>query len=114
MTSITRTMAPPSAPSGMRRQKVMTARAERGIIDSRRSAWGCAMTSTWFAISSPSRVPDPRIEHRVEEVHDQVQRDDDRDDQKVDPLDHRVVALEDGVEEKASHAGQAEDGLDDH
>ena len=40
--------------------------------------------------------------------------DDDRDDDQVDPLDHRIVALDDGLDEELPHAGQAEDALDDH
>src|SRR6266481_6746640 len=60
-----------------------------------------------------SRVPDPRIEHGVQEIHEEIHEDDDRDYEQVDALDHRVIALEDGVEEKAAHARQLEDGLDD-
>ena len=36
------------------------------------------------------------------------------DDDEVHALDHRVVALVDGVEEEAAHARQTEDRLDDH
>ena len=36
------------------------------------------------------------------------------DDEQVDALDHRIVALVDGVEEEPPHAGQPEDRLDDH
>src|SRR5204863_1753612 len=52
--------------------------------------------------------------HGVDEVHRQVRQDDDDDDDQVDPLDHRIVALYDGVDEELPHAGDPEDPLDDH
>jgi len=42
-----------------------------------------------------------------------LDEDDERDDDEVHPLDHRVVALVDRVEQKAAHAGQPEHRLDD-
>ena len=47
-------------------------------------------------------------------VHDEVHADHHRDDDQVHALDHRVVALVDGVEEEPAHARQAEDLLEDH
>src|SRR5882762_5848807 len=62
----------------------------------------------------PSRsVANPRVQHAVDEVHRQVRQDDDDDDDQVDPLDHRVVALHDGVDEELTHAGDPEDPLYD-
>src|SRR6266567_2431943 len=76
------------------------------------------MRSTVAARGGPSellasRVSDPRIQHGVQEIHEEIHEDDDRDHEQVDALDHRVVALENRVEEKAAHARQLEDGLDD-
>src|SRR5437879_408540 len=86
MTSRTSTMTAPNVPSGLRR--AARARAEL--------------------------VPDARIEDGIERVHRQVDQDDGGDDDEVDALDDRIVALGDRLEEETPEAGQAEDGLDDH
>src|SRR5437867_11857323 len=86
MTSKTSTMTAPNVPSGLRR--AARARAEL--------------------------VPDARIEDGIERVHRQVDQDDGGDDDEIDALDDRIVALGDRLEEETPEAGQAEDGLDDH
>src|SRR5688572_12573908 len=67
-----------------------------------------------YEVASHPLVPDSRVEKRIRRVDDEVHQDDDGDDHQIDALDHRVVALVDGVEEEAAHAGEAEDLLEDH
>src|SRR5262249_17693905 len=88
MTKSAMTMTPPITPIGFRRAK----RPRATVVTS---------------------VPDARIEHRVEGVHDEVDEDDRRDDDEVHALDDGIVALIDRVEEEAAHPGQAKDRLDD-
>src|SRR2546426_1134897 len=59
-------------------------------------------------------VTDSRIQYGVHEIDRQIRQDDDDNDDQVDPLDHRIVALHDRVDEELSHARDAEDPLDDH
>src|SRR5438067_536398 len=82
MTSKTSTMTAPNVPSGLRR--AARARAEL--------------------------VPDARIEDGIERVHRQVDQDDGGDDDEVDALDDRIVALGDRLEEETPGHGQPEDG----
>src|SRR5437660_10832065 len=85
MTSRTSTMTAPNVPSGLRR--AARARAEL--------------------------VPDARIEDGRERVHCQGDQDDRGDDDEIDALDDRIVALRDRLDEETPEAGQTEDGLDD-
>src|SRR5216683_4374049 len=59
-------------------------------------------------------VPDTRVEVRIACVHREVHQDHHGDDHEIDALDDGIVTLVDGVEEKAPHAGQPEDRLEDH
>src|ERR1043166_526632 len=86
MTSKTSTMTAQNVPSGFRR----AARARADL------------------------VTDAGVEDGIERVHSQVDQDDGGDDDEVDALDDRIVALADRLEEEAPESGQAEDGLDDH
>src|SRR3989442_3908142 len=110
-----RTMSPPTAPRGFRRQKRQSVVSAGGpAVCSRSTAplvEGGARVSMRSAIAS---VPDARVEVRVERVHGEVHEDDHRDDEEIDALDDGIVPLVDGVEEETSHAGQPEDRLEDH
>src|SRR5262245_8344843 len=115
MRIIPTTIAPPRAPRGFLRQKRQSIRSPGAPKAARRMTRPCAegavSVSTPLAIAS---VPDPGIEEGVERVDGEVHDDHDRDDEQVDALDHGIVALVDGVEEESTHAGQAEDRLEDH
>src|SRR5215475_426179 len=122
MTMRTRTIRPPTAPRGFWRQKRQTApspgtpagAARAGSVRGAGSAFGFegeVSVSTWLAMAS---VPDARIEIGVARVHGEVHEHHDGDDEEIDPLDHRIVALVDGIEEEAPHARQAEDRLENH
>src|SRR6266704_642016 len=111
MTISPRTIKAPIAPSDLCRQKRRTSLSARGIPIDRRSGSGTGTVWTESAIGS---VPDPRVDHGVAEISQQVARDDDDDHEQVDALDDRVVALEDGVHEELPHARQPEDRLNDH
>src|SRR3712207_3952088 len=56
-------------------------------------------------------VPHPRIEDRVEHVHEQVHQHEERSPVEGDALDHRVVPAEDGLDGNLADAGPAEDQL---
>src|SRR5262245_55484376 len=100
-------------------------RAQRGlpgvepIAGGSRSSDGSSSTpspTTRSAASSSgcSAMADPRVEQHVQEVDDDVDHDEgDGDDQRA-ALHHHQVALEDRVDQQPAHAGQREQGLDDH
>src|SRR2546426_10781316 len=85
MTSIAMTMTAPNVPRGFRR-------AARAIVD---------------------LVTDAGIEDGIERVHGEIDENDRGDDDEVDALDDRIVALGDRLEEEAPKPGQPEDRLDD-
>src|SRR5689334_6195480 len=65
-------------------------------------------------IGSPSfRELDPRIDHRVEHVHDEIHQNHGESAEEHEVLHDRVVAPFDGVYEIASQPRNVEDGLDD-
>src|SRR6266550_6426252 len=49
-------------------------------------------------------IADPRVEHGVQRVDPEVDEHDEGDDDEVNALNHRIVALVDRVEEEAAHA----------
>src|SRR6266498_3760932 len=102
MTSMSSTRMPPRAPSGLRRPW-RRPRLTRGLY-----------LGDGLDVPRHLAVPDARVEHRVEEIHDEVHQHDDGHDHQVDALDDGVIALVDRVEEEPPHARQLEDGLDDH
>src|SRR5437773_2285178 len=55
---------------------------------------------------------EPRIEDRIEKVHGEVQDHEGGGEEQNHALDHRVVALEDRVEQQPPDAGQGEDVFD--
>src|SRR5687767_1220059 len=118
ITSIARTMTPPTAPSGFRLQNHATARHPRHIALSRSSAGfaGPIRSSgeAWEGDASPppNLVSDARVENGIERVHGEIDENDAGDDQQVDALDHGIIPLVDGIKQEAAHPRQPEDRLD--
>src|SRR5262245_55018403 len=121
--SMATTMMPRTAPRGFRR-------ANRSVHPTTSSTWpppavtpcrssagsACTMReagSEGGVRPPPTLVSDARIEDGIERIDGEVHEDHGGHDHEVHPLDHRIVPLVDGVEEKTAHAGQAEDRLDD-
>src|SRR5262245_49109020 len=115
MTMRIRTIRPPTAPRGFRRQKRHTAASTGAPEASGRAAFarveGEVSVSTLLAMTS---VPDARIEVGVARIHGEVHEHHHGDDEEIDALDDGIVALIDRVEEEAPHARQSKDGLEDH
>src|SRR6266446_4306724 len=61
-----------------------------------------------------SFIADARVEPAVEEIHQQIDEDENDGDQQHASLHHRIVALEDGRYREAAHAGPRKYGLGDH
>src|SRR2546430_4184467 len=59
-----------------------------------------------------SAAAETGIEDRIEEIHDEVQHHERGGEEENHALHHRIVALEDRVEQEAPHTGQREDVLD--
>src|SRR5439155_26236228 len=110
--SSARTIAPPMAPRGWRRANRSTRLTSEGSRHVRGSVSGTE--SVWTEFVNRRLVTDSRIQYGVHEIDRQIRQDDDDNDDQVDPLDHRIVALHDRVDEELSHARDAEDPLDDH
>src|SRR4051812_142355 len=97
---------------------IVAARLRRNWREARRSV--PAMRRGGIAARSSTRrspvaaisVPDARIERRVEEVGDHVGEEEEGGDDEGEALDHREVAVDDGVEHRRAHAGDGEDVLD--
>src|SRR5438552_1307963 len=73
-------------------------------------------TGETAAVSTPissTAMADPRIEHGVEHVDDEIHDDEARRDEQHDALHDDEVAGVDGADQQAADAGQREDGLDD-
>src|SRR5688572_20951749 len=110
ISSMAITMAAPTAPKGLRRANRRHASGARASVRAGPPAWARGAGAT----PAGALVADAGVEDGIERVHAQVDEHDRGDDDEVDALDHRVVTLVDGIEEKAAHARQAEDRLDDH
>src|SRR5699024_3513039 len=59
------------------------------------------------------RIADPRVEHGVEQVHDQVGEQEDDHQQRHHRDDHRALAVVDGAEQQRADAADVEDALGD-
>src|SRR3954454_1617996 len=66
------------------------------------------------ASGSCAPIPDPRVEHRVQQVGDEVGEDDDDGEHEDDALHDEDVADVDGLQQRLADARQREDRLDDH
>src|SRR5687768_6169852 len=97
MSSIEMTMTAPAAPSGLRRANRQHASGTRASVRARPRARARPAGAT----PAGALVADARVEDGIERVDDEVDEDDRGDDDEVDPLDHRVVTLVDGIEKEA-------------
>src|SRR4029450_13608747 len=61
--------------------------------------------------SDVSRVSNLRVDDRVGDVHDQVDEHEHEGEEQNPALEHRVVAVEDGVSQPGPHSRPREDGL---
>src|SRR5215208_6557549 len=66
-----------------------------------------------WASAIAALVPHPGIEHRVEDVHEEVHQHEQRRPVEHDALDHGVVAAVDGIVGDLAYPGPGEDGLRD-
>src|SRR5437870_4396097 len=77
---------------------------------------GCSLLITYHALRITHyvlRSPDPRIEDPIEQVHRQVDRDEDRGEQQCRGLDHGIVALLDRLDRARPDPRHRKDRLDD-
>src|SRR5215217_6358260 len=63
---------------------------------------GAATASCWICASAIS-VPHPGVEHRVEDIHEEVDQHEEHGPVEDDALDHGVVALVDGLVGDLAH-----------
>src|ERR671917_255444 len=73
---------------------------------------GAATASCWIWASA-TLVPHPRVEDRVEDIHDEVDQHEEHGPVEDDALDHCVVPTIDGVVGDLAHPRPAEDLLGD-
>ena len=73
-----------------------------------------ALVWTFLLERSLLCVPDPRIQDSVQKVYNQIDGYDEHSNDHDLRLNHRIVPLEDGLNEDLSHAWNQEDGLDDY
>src|SRR6266571_5846583 len=111
VSTITTSIAADAAPSGFRFSVSQRSRPRLMVVISGASNLVTRVTGT-VAISR-SRVADARIQPRVCQIDDQVQRDERRGDQHDVGMHDRIVAIQDGLDGEQSHAGQREDRLHD-
>src|SRR5215470_4995979 len=98
-----RTMARPMAPARLRtRAETSRLRGDRGATRVGSAGKGVTL-----------RVPDPRIEPAVEQIHEQVRQHEDQRGHEHGRLHQGIVALEDGRHRKPADARPREDGLRD-
>src|SRR5215813_4169312 len=107
-TIITRSAAE-KAPSGLRRIVCQSARSRLTL-----ECPGSSSVPTWTGIVAirASLVPDPRVEPRVGEIDEQVQRDQRRRHQHHVGLHDWIVAVQDRLDGEAPHTRKREDLLD--
>src|SRR5262249_6055517 len=97
-------MASPMAPARLRKSAETTRlRGDRGA--GRAASVGDGATL---------RVPEPRVEPAIEEIHEQVRHHEDERGHEHGGLHEGIVALEDGRYGEAADTRPREDGLRDH
>src|SRR3954470_17226953 len=72
-----------------------------------------ALEPTTNTPRAPSSPLDARIEPALQQIHEEVNGDEEQRDDGDRPLENRQVALEDGLVEKKSGAGPSEDRFDE-
>src|SRR5215217_3235943 len=80
----------------------------------RRCGSAAAPASSSGAVVSGAAMTHAGVEDRVEQVRDEVREHDDHGEDENDALDHRDVAVRDGLQELLADARQGKDLLDDH
>src|SRR5437867_7313613 len=107
VTSMTTMMAPPAAPSGLRRMK-------RPSVVPHPGRAGAPITTRSTGTPTGLAIAHARVEHAVEHVDEEVRQDHDDGDEHHEVLHDRVVAPQDRLHEEAGDAGQVEHGLGHH
>src|SRR3954466_8547984 len=85
------------------RQKRLRARLPMGAVDEGNATASCI----------GSIQPDARIGHRAKQVRQEIADKHQQGGKHQDAHHHRIVAITQGIEEEAAHAGPGEDGLSD-
>src|SRR5262249_7325435 len=117
--SATRTSPPrmTSGVSGASRADLTSAPSLPGLVrpTANRGSAGIVAIATYLISRSfgSSREPDSRVDERVENVHDEIDRDDHEAGHDHHTLHQREVALEDALVQEPADAGPGEDDLDD-
>src|SRR5438876_1129928 len=88
---------------------IHAAASQNTLPSRRRQGIGAIAGST---AASNTAMADPRIEHGVEQVHDEVQQHEADRDQQHDALQDDEVARVDRADQQPADAGQGEDRLD--
>src|SRR5919197_1539268 len=112
--TITMMSTAPAVPSGRRRMKSRTNRANRRRpVSARYRLRATSSASRVIAVIRLARssVPDPGVEHDVEHVHDEVDEDEDHREQQHQRLDQRVVTVSDRLDEELAEPVEVEDLL---
>src|SRR5437763_807670 len=110
-------MATRTAVRIMRRPAISVGRARRlaslagaagrpSSSESRESIPGVVISALSICSPASPLETDPRIDHEVEEIHDQVEEDHAGRDDQDRALNHGVVPMVDGVDDELSHAGR--------
>src|SRR5437868_9087666 len=104
---MTSMMAPPTAPSGLRRMK-------RPSVVPHPGRAGAPTTTRSTGTPTGLAIADARVEHTVQHVHEEVRQNHHDGDEHHEVLHDRVVAPEDRLHEEARNAGQVEHGFGHH
>src|SRR5262245_19114528 len=114
-TTMTMMTAAPAAPSGLRRaNRTVAASRLRGLRSSVSSMLVPRSVATVMQSLSPSFVPDPRVEPRIDDVHHEVGEDEDRHHQHDQRLCHRVIVIAHGRDKQLAEPVEIEHLLGDH
>src|SRR5947208_197088 len=108
VTSMIAVMAPPAAPSGLRRMN------RPSVVPHPGRAGAPTTTRSTGTPTGLATIAHARVEHAVEHVDEEVAEDHHDGDEHHEVLHDRVVAPEDRLHEEARDAGQVEDGLGHH
>src|SRR5262245_28346105 len=64
--------------------------------------------ATTGATAAPSVIADPRIEHRIDDVGEEIDEDHQKSEDQRDALDHRIVTGRDRAHDQRTNARNAE------
>src|SRR5213080_1341066 len=108
VTSMIAVMAPPAAPSGLRRMN------RPSVVPHPGRAGAPTTTRSTGTPTGLATIAHARVEHAVEHVDEEVAEDHHDGDEHHEVLHDRVVAPQDRLHEEPCDAGQVEDGLGHH